>query len=55
MPTFKSAEDDEEDSSSSTLSTVLSVCGFLAACGVVAVQYMTSTIWTDGTIGKLFE
>jgi hypothetical protein len=55
MATFKSADDDEESSSSDTLTTVLSIFGFLAACGVVAIQYMTSTIWTEGVIGKLFE
>jgi hypothetical protein len=43
MPTLQS--DDEEEGGSDTLTTVLSIFGFLAACGVLAFQCMTVSIW----------
>jgi hypothetical protein len=43
MPTIQSG--DEEDAESDTLTTVLSIFGFLAACGVLAYQCMTISIW----------
>lgn len=45
MATFQA--EDEEDAGSDTMSTVLSIFGFLAACGVLAFQCMTISIW-DG-------
>ena len=45
MATIQSEE--EEDAGSDTLTTVLSIFGFLAACGVLGFQCMTMSIW-DG-------
>ena len=45
MATFQG--EDEDEGGSDTLSTVLSIFGFLAACGVLAFQCMTVTVW-DG-------
>lgn len=45
MATLQSEE--EEDAGSDTLTTVLSIFGFLAACGVLGYQCMTMSIW-DG-------
>ena len=50
MATLQS-EDEEEGSD--TVTTVLSIFGFLAACGVVAFQWQTMNLW-DGW-GKLFQ
>ncbi len=55
MGTYQAVQEEEEAASANTLSTVLSIFSFLAACGVVAVQIMTSNIWTEGEFGKLFE
>jgi hypothetical protein len=44
MATFKS-EDEEEEGGSDTISTVLSIFGFLAACAVLAFQCMTINVW----------
>jgi hypothetical protein len=43
MATLQSEE--EEDAGSDTLTTVLSIFGFLAACGVLAFQCMTVSVW----------
>jgi hypothetical protein len=43
MATFQAEE--EEESGSDTLTTVLSIFGFLAACGVLAFQCMTINVW----------
>jgi hypothetical protein len=45
MATLQSAEDD--GSESDTLTTLMSIFGFLAACGVLYFQCMTTSIW-DG-------
>jgi hypothetical protein len=43
MPTISTGEEDE--AGSDTMTTVLSIFGFLAACGVLAYQCMTVSIW----------
>ena len=43
----KVTNEEEEDAGSETLTTVLSIFGFLAACAVLAFQCMTVTVW-DG-------
>jgi hypothetical protein len=44
MATFQ-AEEEEEDAGPSTMTTVLSIFGFLAACAVLAFQCMTVSVW----------
>lgn len=51
MATFQSEEEEEEKPQ--TLITVLSIFGFLAACGVLAFQCMSISIWEGWD--KLFE
>ena len=51
MATFQS--EDEEEEKPQTLITVLSIFGFLAACGVLAFQCMSISIWEGWD--KLFE
>ena len=51
MATFQT--DDEEEEKPQTLITVLSIFGFLAACGVLAFQCMSISIWEGWD--KLFE
>jgi hypothetical protein len=43
MATFQA--EDEEDAGSDTMTTVLSIFGFLAACAVLAFQCMTISLW----------
>jgi hypothetical protein len=43
MATFQSEDDD--DGGNDTVTTVLSIFGFLAACGVLAFQCMTVNLW----------
>jgi hypothetical protein len=48
--------EDDEDAGSDTMSTVLSIFGFLAACGVIAFQIMTYKIWaTESIMQDLFS
>jgi hypothetical protein len=45
MATFKSEDEEEQEGGSDTISTVLSIFGFLAACAVLAFQCMTINVW----------